>query len=48
MLSLLVALLGVVLWLEGGPHPRTRGAWWLLVVILIVAALPTLFCRLFC
>jgi hypothetical protein len=48
VLSLLVALFGVVLWLEGGPHPRTRGAWWLLVVILIIAALPTLLCRLFC
>lgn len=48
VVSLLVALIGVVLWIEGGPHPRTCGAWLLLVVILIVAALPVLLCWLFC
>ena len=45
---LLFALLGVVVWIEGGPHPRTWGAWLLLVAILIVSALPALFYRLFC
>ena len=48
MLSLLVALLGVVLWREGGPHPRTWAAWLLLVGVLIVSALPVLLCWLFC
>ena len=48
MLSLVVALVGVVLWMEGGPHPRTQAAWLLLVAILIVAALPMLLCWLFC
>ena len=48
VVSLLLALIGVVMWIEGGPHPRTRGAWLLLVAIVIVAALPALFCRLFC
>jgi hypothetical protein len=37
-----------VLWIEGGPHPRTRAAWLLLVAILIVSALPMLLCWLFC
>ena len=46
--SSLFALVGLVLWLEGGPHPRTRAAWLLLVGILIVAALPALLCWLFC
>ncbi|HKX03426.1 MAG TPA: hypothetical protein VJX71_13060 [Methylomirabilota bacterium] len=46
--SLLLGLVGVVLWREGGPHPRTPGAWLLLVGILIVAALPVLLCWLFC
>jgi hypothetical protein len=46
--SLLLALVGIVLWLEGGPHPRTWAAWLLLVVILIVSALPMLLCWLFC
>jgi hypothetical protein len=46
--ALLLALIGVVLWIEGGPHPRTWGAWLLLVAILIVAALPALLCSLFC
>ena len=27
VLSLLFALLGVVVWIDGGPHPRTWGAW---------------------
>lgn len=46
--ALLLSLIGVVLWLEGGPHPRTWGAWWLLVVILVVSALPALLCWLLC
>jgi len=37
-----------VLWLEGGPTPRTWAAWLLLVAILIVSALPALLCWLFC
>jgi len=48
MLSLALAVVGVVLWIEGGPHPRTRAAWLLLVAILIVSALPALLCWLFC
>jgi len=47
-LSVLLALIGVVFWIGGGPHPRTRGAWLLLVAILIVGALPTLLCLAFC
>jgi hypothetical protein len=46
--SLLFALIGVMLWTEGGPTPRTWAAWLLLVVILIVSALPMLMCWLFC
>jgi hypothetical protein len=48
VVSLLVALIGVVIWIEGGPHPRTSGAWTLLGAILVVAALPALLCWLFC
>ncbi len=48
MLSVVLAVVGVVLWIEGGPHPRTGAAWLLLVAILIVAALPALLCQLFC
>ena len=48
VLSLVFAVLGVVLWIEGGLHPRTRMAWLLLVAILIVSALPMLLCWLFC
>jgi len=48
VLSLLLAGIGSVLWIEGGPHPRTQGAWVLLVGILIVAALPMLLCWLMC
>jgi hypothetical protein len=48
MLSLVFAIVGVVLWIEGGPHPRTRAAWLLLMAILIVSALPMLLCWLFC
>ena len=48
VLSLIFAVVGVVLWIEGGPHPRTRMAWLLLVAILIVSALPMLLCWLFC
>ena len=46
--ALLLALIGVVLWLEGGPHPRTWEAWLLLGAILVAAALPVLLCWLFC
>jgi hypothetical protein len=48
MLSVVMTVVGVVLWIEGGPHPRTRAAWLLLVAIVIVSALPVLLCRLFC
>jgi hypothetical protein len=47
-MSLLLAIIGIVLWFEGGPHPRTWGAWLLLVGILIVSALPMLLCWLLC
>jgi hypothetical protein len=30
MLSLVLVVVGVVLWIEGGPHPRTAGPWLLL------------------
>ena len=43
-LSLLLAAIGLVLWVGGGPHPRTRGAWLLLVVIVIVAGTPAMLC----
>jgi len=46
--SLLLGLIGVVLWIEGGPHPRTWCAWLLLVGVLIVAAIPALLCWLLC
>jgi hypothetical protein len=46
--SFFLALFGVVLWLGGGPHPRTWAAWLLLMAILIVSVLPILLCRLFC
>jgi len=46
--SLLLAVVGLVLWIGGGPHPRTWAAWLLLGAILIVSALPALICRLFC
>jgi len=48
MLSLVLVVVGVVLWIEGGPHPRTAGAWLLLGAIVIVSALPMLLCWLFC
>ena len=48
LLSLVLAVIGIVVWIEGGPHPRTWGAWLLLVMILVVAALPALLCWLFC
>jgi hypothetical protein len=48
MLSLVMAVAGVVMWIEGGPHPRTRAAWLLLWAILVVSALPMLMCWLFC
>src|SRR5260370_30792163 len=44
VLSLVLTVVGVVLWIEGGPTPRTWTAWLLLVAILIVSALPTLLC----
>ena len=47
-LSLVLGAVGIVIWLEGGPHPRTWPAWFLLGVILIVTALPVLLCQLFC
>ncbi|HKW95253.1 MAG TPA: hypothetical protein VJX92_25435 [Methylomirabilota bacterium] len=43
----LICGIGVVLWLEGGPPPRTW-AWLLLAMIRIVSALPALLCWLFC
>jgi len=46
--SLLFAVVGLVLWIEGGPHPRTWAAWLLLAVIVVVSALPMLLCWLFC
>jgi hypothetical protein len=46
--SFLLALIGVVLWIEGGPHPRTWPAWLLLVAVLVGAALPALLCWLVC
>ncbi len=48
VVSLLLEVIGIVLWIAGGPHPRTWAAWLLLVAILIVSALPALFYRLFC
>jgi hypothetical protein len=48
VLSLILGALGVVLWIEGGPHPRTTGAWLLPGAILIVSATPMLMCWLFC
>ena len=48
MLSVVMAVVGVVLWIEGGPHSRTRAAWLLLGAILVVAALSALFCWVFC
>jgi len=47
-LSCALEVIGLVVWIEGGPHPRTREAWLLLLAILVVAALPALICRLFC
>lgn len=44
----MLAAIGLLLWLEGGPHSRTPEAWLLLVVILIISALPELMCGLFC
>ena len=40
VLSLILGATGIVLWIEGGPHPRTAGAWLLLGAILIVSATP--------
>ena len=48
VLSLLLALIGIVMWIEGGPHPRTWAARLLLLVVLLIAALPALICWLLC
>jgi hypothetical protein len=48
MLSFVMTVIGVVLWIEGGAHPRTWTAWLLLVAIVTVSALPMLLCWLFC
>jgi heme/copper-type cytochrome/quinol oxidase subunit 4 len=48
MLSVVMTVIGIVLWIEGGPHPRTRAAWLLLAAIVIVSALPMLLCWRFC
>lgn len=48
LLSLVLAAVGVVVWSEGGPHPRTWAAWLLLLAILVITALPALLCWLFC
>ena len=48
VLSIVMTVVGVVLWIEGGPHPRTWAAWLVLVLIVIVSALPILLCWLFC
>jgi hypothetical protein len=48
VLSLILGVIGIVLWSEGGPQPRTWEAWLLLGAIIVVAALPMLLCWLFC
>lgn len=48
VMSLLLGLIGMVLWIEGGPHPRTWAAWLLLMVTVIASALPAQLCWLFC
>ena len=48
VLSLVMTVVGVVLWIEGGPHPRTWAALLLLVAIVLVSALPMLLCCVFC
>ncbi len=48
VLSLILGVIGIVLWVEGGPQPRTRGAWLLLGAIIVVAPLPMVLCWLFC
>jgi hypothetical protein len=35
VLSLILGVIGIVLWIEGGPQPRTWEAWLLLAVILV-------------
>jgi hypothetical protein len=48
VVSLLLTLIGVVLWSQGGPTPRTWAAWLLLVAIVIISALPALLCWVLC
>lgn len=48
IVSVIMMVVGIVLWIEGGPHPRTRGAWVLLGAIVIVSAMPPALCWLFC
>lgn len=48
MLSVVMTVVGVVLWIEGRPQPRIRAAWRLLVAIAIGSALPALLCWLLC
>ena len=48
VLSLVMTVVGVVLWIEGGPTPRTWAAWLLLVTIVIISALPALLCWVLC
>jgi hypothetical protein len=48
MLSVVMTVVGVVLWIEGGPTSRTWAAWLLLLAIVIVSALPALLCWVLC
>jgi len=42
LFSLILELIGLVLWFESGPH-ATRGAWILLAMMLILGAVPVVF-----
>jgi hypothetical protein len=48
MMSCIFAVIGLVIWFEGGLHARTWASWLMLVGILVGAALPVPICRLFC